>query len=117
MSPGNVTTATPDLPTACCSAEWTTRGACSGVLTNSAYTEHSTNNRSGCVSWKNPEPICTLGMCDAMASTGAPDRFASYKPLMRCRLPGPHEPAQTASLPVNCASAAAAKAAASSWRT
>ncbi len=36
---------------------------------------------------------------------------------MRCRLPGPHEPAQTASFPVIWASAAAANAAASSWRT
>lgn len=36
---------------------------------------------------------------------------------MRCRLPGPHDPAQTASPPVTSASAAAANAAASSWRT
>src|SRR3954452_24799058 len=36
---------------------------------------------------------------------------------MRCRLPGPHDPAQTASLPVICASPAAANAATSSCRT
>ena len=36
---------------------------------------------------------------------------------MRCRLPGPQEPAQTASSPVICASPEAAKAATSSWRT
>ena len=74
-------------------------------------------SRSGWVSWKKPLPICLLGMCDAMASTGAPERLASYRPLIRCRLPGPQEPAQTASRPVSWASAAAAKAAASSCRT
>ena len=36
---------------------------------------------------------------------------------MRCKLPGPQLPAQTARLPVMCASAPAAKAATSSWRT
>ncbi len=36
---------------------------------------------------------------------------------MRWRLPGPQEPAQAVSLPVICASAPAAKAAVSSWRT
>ena len=36
---------------------------------------------------------------------------------MRCRLPGPHDPAHTASWPVSWASAAAANAAVSSWRT
>ena len=94
-----------------------TRGACSAVLISSEYTEHSLKSRSGWVSWKKLLPICLLGMCEAMASTGAPERLASYSPLIRCRLPGPQEPAQTASLPVSCASAAAAKAAASSCRT
>ncbi len=36
---------------------------------------------------------------------------------MRCRLPGPQDPAQAASWPVICASAPAAKAAVSSCRT
>ncbi len=42
--------------------------------------------------------------------------MAVKRPLIRWRLPGPHEPAQTASSPVNCASAPAAKAATSSCR-
>ncbi|CPU67971.1 Uncharacterised protein [Mycobacteroides abscessus] len=75
------------------------------------------NRRSGWVSWKNPVPICLLGMWLAMASTGTRDRLASYRPLMRWRFPGPHDPAHTARLPVTSASAAAANAAASSWRT
>ena len=53
----------------------------------------------------------------AMASTGVRLRCASNRPLMRCRSPGPHDPAQTASSPVICASPAAAKAATSSCRT
>ena len=36
---------------------------------------------------------------------------------MKCRLPGPHEPAQAVSSPVSSASAPAAKPPASSWRT
>jgi hypothetical protein len=35
-------------------------------------------------------------MVEAMAITGAPDRCASYKPLMRCTWPGPLLPAQQA---------------------
>lgn len=45
------------------------------------------------------------------------ERCASYRPLMRWRLPGPQEPAQAVSLPVIWASAPAAKAAVSSCRT
>ena len=37
----------------------------------------------GWVSWKKPLPICLLGMCEAMARTGAPERLASYRPLIR----------------------------------
>ena len=44
------------------------------------------------------------GICAAMASTGVRLRCASNRPLMRCRLPGPQDPAQTASSPVICAS-------------
>jgi hypothetical protein len=58
-----------------------------------------------------------LGICAAIASTGTRLRCASNRPLMRCRLPGPQLPAQPARAPVICASAAAAKAATSSWRT
>ena len=54
-----------------------TRGACSAVLISSEYTEHSLKIRSGCVSWKKLLPICLLGMCEAIASTGAPERLAS----------------------------------------
>jgi len=39
------------------------------------------------------------------------------QPVIRCRFPGPQLPAQTASLPVTCASPAAANAAPSSCRT
>ncbi len=52
-----------------------------------------------------------------MASTGTRLRFASYRPLIRCRLPGPQLAAHTASWPVSAASPAAANAAASSCRT
>ena len=62
------------------------------------------------------EPISVLGIWAAMASTGTPLRWQSNRPLIRCRLPGPQLPAQTASSPVRCASAPAAKAALSSWR-
>src|SRR5699024_8038315 len=57
------------------------------------------------------------GMCEAIASTGAPSRCASNRPWIRCVLPGPQEPAHTASFPVSRASAPAAKAPASSLRT
>ena len=62
-------------------------------------------------------PISSRGMCAAMASTGTRLRFASYRPLIRCRLPGPQLAAHTASWPVSAASPAAANAAASSCRT
>src|SRR5829696_4851130 len=44
-------------------------------------------------------------------------RWASYRPLIRCRFPGPQLPAQATSRPVSCASAPAANAPASSCRT
>ena len=52
-----------------------------------------------------------------IASTGAGDFLASYRPLRRWIAPGPTVPMQTASRPVSCACAPAAKAPASSWRT
>src|ERR1700731_2593483 len=52
-----------------------------------------------------------------MASTGTHERWQSNSPLIRCRLPGPQLPAQTASSPVRCTSAPAAKAATSSCLT
>ena len=52
-----------------------------------------------------------------IASTGTPLRLASNRPLTRCRPPGPQLVAHTASSPVSAASAAAANAAASSFRT
>jgi hypothetical protein len=39
-------------------------------------------------------------MCAAMARTGARLRWQSKRPLIRCRLPGPQLPAQTARAPV-----------------
>src|SRR4029453_10136804 len=62
-------------------------------------------------------PDLLRGMCEAIASTGTPLRWASYSPWIRWVFPGPQLPAQTASRPVRCASAAAAKAPASSLRT
>ena len=94
-----------------------TRGAWAALEIISEYTEHSVKSRSGWVSWKYEVPICSLGMCEAIARTGTRERFASYRPLMRCRLPGPHDPAHTARVSVSSASAAAANAPASSWRT
>ena len=64
----------------------------------------------------NPLPISADGICAAIASTGTRERWQSKRPLMRCRLPGPQLPAQTASSPVRCASAPAAKAPTSSCR-
>jgi hypothetical protein len=93
------------------------RGSCSGVLTSSQYTLHSRNSSCGWVSWKYSPPISAVGICAAMASTGTLLRLASNSPLIRCRLPGPQLPAQTASSPVSAASAAAANPAASSCRT
>ena len=43
-------------------------------------------------------PISLLGICAAIASTGTPLRWQSNRPLIRCRLPGPQLPAQTAKL-------------------
>ena len=90
---------------------------CSPELTISQKWEHSRNRISGWVSWKKPVPILGLGMCEAIASTGALSRWASNRPWIRWVLPGPQEPAHTASLPVRRASAPAAKAPASSLRT
>ena len=84
------------------------------MLASSQYTLHSRNNSCGWVSWKYCKPISARGMCAATASTGTRLRLASYRPLIRCRLPGPQLPAHTASSPVSAASAAAAKPAASS---
>src|SRR5665647_3111725 len=53
-----------------------TRGAWAALETISEYTEHSVKSRSGCVSWKYCVPICSLGMCEAIASTGTRERFA-----------------------------------------
>ena len=72
---------------------------------------------SGLVSWKYPLPISVLGMCVAMAKTGAALRWQSYNPLSRCRLPGPDDPSTAVGRPEICASAPAAKAPASSLRT
>lgn len=116
-SPGITSTATPCRLTASCIATRSARGICRGEVTTSAHTLHSRNSSAGEVSWKYSEPISALGMCAARASTGTRERCASYRPLMRCRFPGPADPAQTASRPVLAASAEAASAAASSWRT
>ena len=51
-SPGTTTTATPPRASAARMAISSTRGSWSGTLTNSQYTLHSPNSRSGWVSWK-----------------------------------------------------------------
>jgi hypothetical protein len=54
-------------------------GAVDGVgePTSSQKWLQSVKTRSGWVSWKKPVPIWRVGMCAAMASTGAPLRWAS----------------------------------------
>ena len=76
-SPEIASTDTPPRPSACWTAVRATRGICSAWLTSSQYSLQSTNTRSGCVSWKKPVPTSLLGMCEAIASTGAPVRCAS----------------------------------------
>src|SRR5437899_3793934 len=67
---------------------------------------------------KEARPVRTSLCCrPAMARRGDRLRWQSYNPLIRCRLPGPQLPTQTDSCPVTCASAPAANAAVSSWRT
>ena len=60
--------------------------------------------------------LACSGYARRSRAPGTPLRWQSNRPLIRCRLPGPQLPAQTASLPVRCASAPAAKAAPSSCR-
>ena len=115
--PAALITATPAAPNACWIAELITRGVCAAVRDHLAVVP-STRGTAG----PGGSPGSTRADLRARDVAGdrqhrAPERCASYRPLMRCRLPGPHEPAQTASRPVSCASAPAAKAAASSWRT
>ncbi len=76
-SPGSTSTETPPLASAVWMPIRASLGICAGWLSSSQKWLHSTNSRSGWVSWKKPVPICGLGMCDAMASTGAPLRCAS----------------------------------------
>ncbi len=52
----------------------------------------------------------------AISTIGARLRLVSNTPLMKCRPPGPHEPAQAVSCPLISDSAPAANAATSSWR-
>jgi hypothetical protein len=52
----------------------------------------------------------------AIKTTDAQLRLASYNPLMKCKLPGAQPPAHAVRLWVNSASMLAAKAPTSSWR-
>src|SRR6476660_3447867 len=54
--------------------------------------------------WKS-NPTSSLVTWLAISTTGARLRCDSNRPLMKCRLPGPHEPAQAVRLPVSSASA------------
>ena len=117
-SPGITTTETPRLPTASRIAISSTRGIWLALGDQLAIVAALLEQRSPDGSPGNSrEPISADGMCAAIASTGTRERWQSNRPLMRCRLPGPQLPAQTASSPVRCASAPAAKAATSSCRT
>ena len=116
-SPGSTITDTPRFAIAVWTAMCSRVRPCSPELTSSQKWEHSANRASGWVSWKKPVPMVAEGMWEAIASTGAPSRWASKRPWTRWVLPGPQEPAQTASFPVTRASAPAAKAPASSLRT
>lgn len=53
----------------------------------------------------------------AIANTGTRLRWQSNSPLIRCKFPGPHDPAHTAKRSLAATSAPAANAAASSCRT
>jgi len=75
-SPGRTTTETPRRPTAVWIATRRLCGICFGVTTSHQY-EQSWKVRSGWVSWKKPIPISWDWMCEAMATTGAPLRWAS----------------------------------------
>src|SRR3954452_16286635 len=61
--------------------------------------------------------MSSRGTWPQIASMGACDFFASYRPLSRWMEPGPTVPMQTPSRPLSCAWAPAANAATSSWRT
>lgn len=87
------------------------------LVTVAVKTATSLNNASLSTSWKKLVPISSVGTCPQIASTGACDFFASYRPLSRWIAPGPTVPMHTARRPVSCACADAANAPASSWRT
>ncbi len=116
-SPGRVSTATPCWAFAAFTACSSIDGSWDGEVTVFAYTATSANSRSLSTSWKKSLPISSLGTCPQIASTGACDFFASYRPLSRWIAPGPTVPMQTPRRPVSWACALTANAAASSWRT
>ena len=95
----------------------TTCGSCSAVVTVRAYTDTSANIGFSLSSWKKSVFIIAVGTWPMSASTGMLSVLASYRPLSRCAAPGPAEPKVTAILPVSFASATAANAPTSSWRT
>ena len=94
-SPGRVSTATPCWAFAAFTACSSIAGIWDGEVTVFAYTATSANSRSLSTSWKKSLPISSLGTCPQIASTGACDFFASYRPLSRWIAPGPTVPMQT----------------------
>ena len=116
-SPGSVSTATPWWARAAFTACSSSSGSWLGVVSVLANTATSANSRSLSTSWKKSLPSSSLGTCPQIASTGACDFLASYRPLSRWIEPGPTVPMHTPSRPVSWAWALTANAAASSCRT
>ncbi len=92
-------------------------GSWSTLVTVWQKTATSAKSTSLSTSWKKSEPMSSRGTWPQMASTGAWDFLASYRPLSRWIAPGPTVPMQTARSSVSWACADAANAPASSWRT
>jgi hypothetical protein len=88
-----------------------------GLCTCSQNTEQLAYTALKSTSCGNSMPSSLVTTWLAISTIGARLRLLSNTPLMKCRLPGPQEPAQAVSSPLTSESAPAAKAATSSWRT
>ncbi|MNV38019.1 hypothetical protein D3C71_1295560 [compost metagenome] len=111
-----MTTATPRRLIAAWHANVTTRRACSGLCTCSQNTLQLLYTALKSTSCGNSMPSSAVTTWLAINTIGARLRLLSKMPLMKCRPPGPQEPAQAVSCPLISDSAPAAKAATSSWR-
>ncbi len=112
-----VRTETPLSASAVLTACSSSIGSWSTSLIVALKTDTSANTAWLSTSWKKSLPISSRGTWPTIASTGACDLAASYRPLSRWTAPGPTVPMQTASESVSWACALAANAPASSCRT